>query len=84
VKYVTEPGEKGSGAPHDVPPRKAGLLNVASAVFWSFLGIRKGSAHERDAVTIKPVQVIVAGIIGALVFVLALVVLVTFITRSAG
>jgi hypothetical protein len=83
VKLVTEPGEKQPGAPHDVP-REAGILDVARAVFWSFLGIRKRSAHEKDAVTIKPVQVIIAGIIGALVFVLALVVLVTFITRSAG
>ena len=61
-------------------PRKAGPLDVARAVFWSFLGIRKRAAHERDAVTIKPVQVIVAGIIGAVIFVLSLVTLVRFIT----
>ena len=61
-------------------PRKATLLEVARAVFWSFLGIRKRAAHERDAVTIKPVQVIVAGIIAAVIFVLGLVTLVRFIT----
>jgi DUF2970 family protein len=60
--------------------RKAGPLDVARAVFWSFLGIRKRAAHEKDAVTIKPVQVIVAGVIGAVIFVLSLVTLVRFIT----
>ena len=83
MKLVTEAAEKESGA-QQKEQRKAGLLDVASAVFWSFLGIRKRSAHEKDAVTIRPVQVIVAGIIGALIFVLSLVVLVRFITSSAG
>lgn len=61
-------------------PRKATPFEVAKAVFWSFLGIRKRAAHERDAVTIKPVQVIVAGLIGAIIFVLSLILLVRFIT----
>jgi hypothetical protein len=60
--------------------RKAGPLDVAKAVFWSFLGIRKRAAHEKDAVTIRPAQAIVAGLIGAVIFVLTLVVLVRFIT----
>ncbi|MGQ0525859.1 MAG: DUF2970 domain-containing protein [Betaproteobacteria bacterium] len=62
------------------PPRKATPLQVARAVFWSFLGIRKRAAHEHDAVTLTPVQVIVAGIIGAVIFVLGLIMLVRFIT----
>lgn len=61
-------------------PRKATPFEVAKAVFWSFLGIRKRAAHERDAVTIKPAQVIVAGLIGAVIFVLSLILLVRFIT----
>ncbi len=64
---------------HD-KPRKAGLVDVAKAVFWSFFGIRKRAAHEKDAVTLKPVQVIIAGVIGATILVLSLVVLVSFIT----
>ena len=61
-------------------PRRAGPLDVAKAVFWSFLGIRKRTAHEQDAVTLKPLQVIVAGLIGAIIFVLSLIVLVRYIT----
>ena len=60
--------------------RDASVLDVAKAVFWSFLGIRKRVSHERDAVTIKPHQVIIAGIIGAVIFVLTLVTLVRFVT----
>ena len=56
------------------------MLQVAKAVFWAFFGIRKRAAHENDTVTITPVQVIVAGIIGAVIFVLSLVFLVGQIT----
>ena len=64
----------------DLKTRNAGPLDVAKAVFWSFLGIRKRAAHEKDAVTIRPMQVIVAGVIGAAIFVLTLVMLVRFVT----
>lgn len=62
------------------PPRKATPLQVAKAVLSAFIGIRKGAAHERDAVTIKPLQVIVVGIVFAAIFVLSLVMLVRYIT----
>jgi Protein of unknown function (DUF2970) len=61
--------------------RKAGPLSVAKAVFWSFLGIRKSKDHDRDAVTLTPVQVIVAGIIGAALFVFCLIMIVRLVTR---
>lgn len=68
---MTEPEHK---------PHKATPLEVAKAVLWSFFGIRKRTAHERDAVTIKPAQVIVTGIVLAAIFVLCLIMLVRFIT----
>ncbi len=61
-------------------PRKATPLQVAKAVVSAFIGIRKRAAHERDVVTITPLQVIVAGVIGAAIFVLGLVLLVRFVT----
>lgn len=68
--------------PADNPsPRKATPLQAAKAVFWSFLGIRRHSAHEHDVVTLTLLQVIIAGIIGAVFFVLSLVALVSFITN---
>ena len=61
-------------------PGRATPLQVARAVFWSFFGVRKRAAYERDAVSLTPLQVIVAGIIGAVILVLSLVTLVHFIT----
>ena len=79
MKLVTLRQAQGATGPQE-KPRRAGPLQVAQAVFWSFLGIRKRSAHERDAVTITPVQAIVAGVIGAAILVLSLVALVRWIT----
>jgi hypothetical protein len=62
-------------------PMKATPLQVARAVFWSFFGIRKRAAYDKDAVSLTLPQVVIAGIIGALVLVLSLVMLVRFITN---
>jgi RsiW-degrading membrane proteinase PrsW (M82 family) len=59
--------------------KKASLLQVATAVFWSFLGIRKRRDYETDSVELKPQQVIVAGLIGAAFLVLSLILLVRFV-----
>ena len=60
---------------------KATPLQVAKAVFWSFFGVRRRAEYEKDAVSLTLLQVVVAGIIGGIVFVLSLVMLVRFITR---
>jgi Protein of unknown function (DUF2970) len=79
VNAVSEPElKRGQAGPQET--RAAGPLDVAKAVFWSFLGIRKQAAHEKDVVTIKPVHAIVAGIIGAMILVLTLIMLVRYIT----
>ena len=70
----------------DPPPdgRPATLREVVGAVFWSFFGVRKGNAMQRDAVTIKPLQVVVVGVLLAAVFVITLLVIVRIIVSSAG
>jgi hypothetical protein len=52
---------------------RAGPLQVAKTVFSSFLGIRRRSDHEADAARLHPAQIVVAGLIGGLLFVLALI-----------
>lgn len=64
-------------------PKPASPLQVAKAVFWSFLGIRKRAAHESDVVQLKPAQVVIAGLIGAALFVTTLVLLVRFVVSRA-
>jgi hypothetical protein len=63
-------------------PRQAGFLQVLGAVFSSFFGIRKKAAGERDMVSIKPLHVIIAGLLGAAVLVVTLLLLVSYITRK--
>ena len=65
-------------------PKRATLLQVAGAVFWSFFGVRKGRDMLQDTTTINPLHVVIVGLLAGLLFVLALVGLVTVITRNAG
>lgn len=60
--------------------RKASFARTTRTVFWSFFGVRRASDHEKDTAQLSPVHVIVAGIIGAALFVLALVALVQWVT----
>ena len=64
----------------DAPPRN-GFFRVLAAVFASFLGIRKKAAGERDATSIKPLHVIVAGLLGAAILAATVLSLVRFITH---
>ena len=77
------PDDPQAAPPDDQPtPRPAGFLRVLGAVFWSFLGIRKRASGERDMVTIKPLHVILAGVLLAAVMVATVLALVTAITHK--
>ena len=73
-----------SPEPPEPAPRPASLREVVGAVFWSFFGVRKGKAMRRDAVAIRPHQVIIVGVVLAAILVASLLVLVRVILRSAG
>ena len=66
------------------PARPATLREVVGAVVWSFFGIRKGNAMRRDAVTIRPHQVVIVGVVLAALLVVLLLTLVRVILRAAG
>ena len=69
--------------PVDKPsPARASPLQVARAVLWSFIGIRKSGGYEDDVAKISPRQAIIAGILGAALFVTCLVVLVKVLTAK--
>lgn len=63
---------------------KAGIWTLTKAVFWSFLGIRRRQDYEADTVSISLKQVIIAGIIGGIVFVVGVVALVKIILANVG
>ena len=71
-----------SPPPESPRPPQAGFLQVLAAVFSSFFGVRRKAAGERDMRSIRPVHVIVAGLLGAAILVLAVVTLVTLVTRA--
>ncbi|MFZ6774137.1 DUF2970 domain-containing protein [Undibacterium sp. SXout7W] len=62
--------------------RKASFLATMKAVFWSFLGIRKKNDYEQDAAQLNPVHVIIAGIIGAIIFISILVLIVKHVVAK--
>lgn len=56
------------------------IVDAFKAVFWSFLGVRRRADYEADTQRLKPQHVIAAGIVVAGAFVLALFMLVKWIT----
>ena len=56
--------------------RKASFGASMKAVFWSFFGVRKRRDYDRDAANLNPVHVILAGLLGALIFIGVLVLVV--------
>ena len=82
-----------SGAPAMIEPHDESTLRAAvarkgsfgqtmKAVAWSFFGIRKSSGYEQDIGKLNPVHVVIAGVIGALLFIAALALLVNWIIAS--
>ena len=57
------------------------MIRAFKAVFWGFLGVRRRSDYESDTRKLRPQDVIVAGIVAAAVFVMALFGIVKFVTR---
>ena len=62
--------------------RKGSLLQTMGAVAWSFFGVRRSADHAQDVAKLNPVHVVIAGIIGAALFVTVLVLLVKWVVGS--
>jgi diacylglycerol kinase len=61
---------------------RGSVVRTFKAVAWSFFGVRKASEYEKDLNQLDPRHVIVAGIVAAALFVLALVLLVKWVVGS--
>jgi preprotein translocase subunit Sec61beta len=57
------------------------VIDAFKAVFWSFFGVRRKTEYEKDAKRLTPQAVIGAGLVLALVLVLAILGLVKLVTR---
>ena len=60
---------------------KLSALRAMKAVFWSFFGVRRGKDYQADVLHLTPTQLVIAGIVSAVLFVASLLLLVYFVTR---
>lgn len=58
-----------------------GNFKAALAVFWSFLGVRKRRDYDADAKNLTPAQVVIAGLIGGVVFILTILLVVYLVLQ---
>ncbi len=61
------------------PKRQAGFMATLKAVMWSFFGVRKRRAYQEDAESLNIKALIVAGVLGGVIFVLSIVAFVRFV-----
>lgn len=66
----------------DAVKRKGSFGQTLRAVSWSFFGVRRSAEHEKDMAQLNPVHVIIAGVIAAVVFITALVLIVRWVLSS--
>ncbi|HRW71529.1 MAG TPA: DUF2970 domain-containing protein [Ottowia sp.] len=52
-------------------------------VAWGFLGIRKRSEFQQDLGSVNPMHVVLAGLVGALIFIVVLVGIVKWVVSGA-
>ena len=62
--------------------RKASLGRTLLAVFWSFFGVRKSRDLARDVSELNPLHVVIAGVVVAAMFVVAVIALVNWVISS--
>ena len=58
-----------------------GNLKAALAVFWSFFGVRKRRDYDADAKSLTPAQIIIAGLMGGVAFVLTMLLVVYLVLQ---
>jgi len=64
--------------------RKGSFVQTMKAVGWSFFGVRKGSDYEKDVSQLNPVHVVIAGVIGAALLIVVLLLVVNWVLASGA
>ena len=65
--------------PEQKAPPKSSFGATVKAVLWAFFGVRKKRDYEKDAAHLNPVHVIIAGLIGAAIFIAGLIMIVKIV-----
>jgi len=67
---------------NDKEPQRASFMYAMKAVVWSFFGLRRKSDFENDHVKLNPVHFIIAGVLGAIIFVGLLITVVKLVVSQ--
>lgn len=60
-------------------PLRPGLMDVVKTVLFGAMGIRRRADHDRQTQPVKPVYLIVGGVVFAALFVLTLITIVRIV-----
>ena len=78
---MSDPLDQGDGL-REASRRKASFPQTMKAVAWSFFGVRKSRDYERDVSQLNPLHLVIAGVIGAAIFIGVLLVIVNWVLAS--
>jgi len=59
--------------------RKGSISGTVKAVLWGFLGVRRNADYQSDIAKLNPIHIMVVGVLMALLFVFALILLVNWV-----
>ena len=62
--------------------QKTSFLRSVKLVAWSFLGIRSRAGYQDDLAKVNPMHVVLVGLMGALLLVLGLITLATWVVSK--
>lgn len=57
-------------------PQKTSFLGTLKVIAWSFVGLRRRKDYERDATSLNPIYVLIAGLIAVAIFITVLLIVV--------
>jgi hypothetical protein len=65
-----------------ISKQKTSFWRSVKLVAWSFLGIRSRAGYQDDLAKVNPMHVVLVGLIGALLLVLGLITLATWVVAK--
>jgi len=62
--------------------KKSSFMQSMKAVMWGFLGVRKQAGLQEDVASLSFVHIIIAGVVGALIFMGVLLLIVKVVVSN--
>lgn len=59
--------------------RKGSIPATVKAVLWGFLGVRRQADYQKDIAQLNPLHIMAVGVVMAILFVLALILIVNWV-----